>query len=99
MTTRRQVTVTTEPAVQLVIPKGRSAAERRVAAVAALHQPIVRHTPGSSVRGVELEPARTDLVCGECKVANRSYGEVVRAPWPCATARLLGEWPGEVMSG
>lgn len=57
----------------LVVPKGRSAAERRLSAVAALHQPI---------------PDRIYAVlgprCGEC-----------RGEWPCATARILGRWPGE----
>lgn len=65
----------------------------RLAAIAALHQPIVRRTPASSIRGYELEPAREDLVCGECKTQGRSYDAPIRAPWPCATARLCGTWP------
>lgn len=64
--------------VSLVTPKGRTAAEKRLGAIAALHQPIPdRYLPGRAV-------------CGEC--GDGRYGE---APWPCATARLLGVWPGE----
>lgn len=66
----------------------------RLAAIAALHQPIARHTPGTSIRGVELEAARDDLVCGECKAQGRYASDgITRAPWPCATARLVGPWP------
>lgn len=59
----------------IVIPRGRSVAERRLAAVAALHQP----RPASTALDVVLGPQ-----CPEC-----------RSSWPCATARLLGQWPGE----
>lgn len=56
---------------QIVVPPGRSAAERRLAAVAALHQPVISH--------IAFGPT-----CGECHTS-----------WPCATAKLLGPWPGE----
>lgn len=59
----------------IVIPRGRSAAERRLAAVAALHQ------PAPILRAIDELCGPT---CGECKTR-----------WPCATARLLGQWPGE----
>lgn len=94
-TSRTRTTVVTEQTgVTMIVPKGRTAAERRLAAVAALHAPLERHHPGSSAGGVILEPPQTYYVCGECKVPDRSYG-VQPARWPCATARLLGPWPGE----
>lgn len=70
--------------VEFKIPRGRSAAERRLAAVAALHAPKVKDH--GAVRGIDLG---YEIVCPEC--SNR-YDRVA---WPCATARLLGAWPGE----
>lgn len=65
------------PAVmaRIVIPRGRSAAEQRLAAIAALHQPVV----GSGEVGALVGPT-----CPQCKSC-----------WPCATALLLGAWPGD----
>lgn len=71
--------------VRWTIPKGRTAAEKRLAAIAALHAPYqIDH---GVIRGYDLG---TELVCQEC--SNRFD----KAKWPCATARLLGPWPGEV---
>lgn len=65
------------PAViaRIVIPRGRSAAEKRLAAIAALHQPVV----GGGDIGALVGPT-----CPQC-----------RSCWPCATAALLGVWPGD----
>ena len=60
--------------LKIVIPRGRSAAEQRLAAIAALHQPM------HDKYGIYRHP-----ICGECD------GDT----WPCATARLLGSWPGQ----
>lgn len=68
-------------------------ARDRLRAIAALHQPIPVHDPGSSSHGVLLEPPRDYHVCGECKVMDRYGSRTARAPWPCATARLCGPWP------
>lgn len=67
-----------EPAVlaRIVIPRGRAAAEKRLAAIAALHQPVV-------VGGGDIA-ALVGPTCPQC-----------RSCWPCATAALLGAWPGE----
>ena len=90
-------TVASKTGVLMVIPKGRSAAERRLGAIAALHSPQARVVSPQVVRDIILEVGYTYLVCGECKVAGRNYSDgVVPARWPCATARLLGEWPGEI---
>lgn len=86
---RRTVTVTDEAVPTITVPRGRSSAERRIGAVAALHSPIPRVISG---RGIV--PDEVIYVCGECKMADRYEVRSVR--WPCATARLLGEWPGEV---
>jgi hypothetical protein len=96
--TARRTTITTEleTAPIWTIPRGRSKAEQRLAAIAALHQPIARHTPGSVVQGIVLDPPETYYICGECKTAGRAYDGVKPARWPCTTARLIGEWPGEV---
>ena len=59
----------------IVIPRGRSAAERRLAAIAAIHQPIAE----SGHIGALVGPT-----CRQCS-----------GRWPCATALLLGAWPGE----
>lgn len=67
------------------IPKGRTAAEKRLAAIAALHQPMV--LDHGAVRGMDLG---RELICPACS------GRHENARWPCATARLLGPWPGEV---
>jgi len=81
----------------LVIPKGRSAAERRLGAIAALHSPQMRSVSPRVVQDIVLEVGYNYLICGECTVPGGSYSDhVVPARWPCATARLLGEWPGEV---
>ncbi len=58
---------------------GRGAAERRLAAIAALHQPVLDTTSfwGPCLRIQACVPA--------CRTN----------PWPCATAKLLGPWPGE----
>lgn len=70
--------------VPLVIPRGRSAAEKRLGAVAALHSPrVLDH---GTVGRVDLGQ---ELICPAC--SNR-YDNV---RWPCSTARLLGPWPGE----
>lgn len=76
--------MTTE-VVRFVIPKGRTAAEKRLAAIAALHSPrLVDHgVVGRLDLGVEY-------ICPECS------SRVDKTRWPCATARLLGQWPGEV---
>jgi hypothetical protein len=81
--------VTDETVPMIVVPKGRSAAERRVAAIAALHQPFAQIDPG---HGIVAD--RTYYICSECTRRNR-YGDPVAAQWPCATAKLLGLWPGE----
>lgn len=74
----------------IVVPRGRSVAERRLGALAALHQPIMRMSRG--IPG--LEAPQPYYVCGECKVSN-DMGRMVPASWPCTTARLMGPWPGE----
>lgn len=67
--------ISVKPFPAIVIPRGRSAAEKRLAAVAALHQPAPVFRPIDELCGP---------TCGQC-----------RSAWPCATARLLGPWPGE----
>ncbi len=93
--TARRTTVTTEIETLPTwsIPRGRSRAEQRLAAVAALHQPIPRTVGGTSVRGVVLEEPETYFICGECKTTGKSYDGAIPVRWPCTTARLLGEWP------
>ena len=59
---------------RITIPRGRSEAEKRLGAIAALHQPMpdryrIFDTP----------------ICRECG----------NSAWPCATARLMGTWPGD----
>lgn len=88
---RRSMAVTEIATPTIVVPKGRSAAERRLAAIAALHQPIV--IPVRRILADEPHEYRT--VCNECVIPD-GYGKTTRAPWPCTTARLLGPWPGEV---
>ena len=63
----------------LDMPTGRGAAERRLATIAALHQPVLDTTSfwGPCLRIQACVPA--------CRTN----------PWPCATAKLLGPWPGE----
>ncbi len=78
---------------ELVVGKDQTASVR-LAAIAALHQPINRHYPGTSVQGHVLEPAVDVAVCGECKTTGRSYGDgLVPVRWPCSTARLVAAWP------
>lgn len=72
---------------KIVIPRGKSEAERRLGAIAALHQPI----PEPDRIMVGLGGPRYH--CGEC---GDRYSRVA---WPCATARLLGSWPGEPENG
>lgn len=60
------------------IPRGRTAAEKRLAAVAALHQPFLNDDPLAQLTG-------RSVVCTECDGRR----------WPCPTAKLLGDWPGE----
>lgn len=79
----------------IIVPKGRTKAEQRLAAVAALHQPIPRHVPGSYARGITLEEPQTFYVCGECKTSDQYGSRIVASRWPCTTARLIGPWPGE----
>lgn len=83
----------TKPGAVIVIPRGRSAAEKRISAIAALHSPQV--VGAQSVHGIEIrEPT---LVCPECSSHARDrYGDRTWVRWPCATVRLLGPWPGEV---
>lgn len=70
--------------VKFVVPKGRTAAEKRLSAIAALHSPrLIDH---GVVGRVDLGH---QVICPEC---SNHYGKV---SWPCATARLLGPWPGE----
>lgn len=65
--------------VVLVVPAGRSAAERRLGAIAALHQPVW------DTASTEARVYGPRHVCSACRTNN----------WPCATAKLLGPWPGE----
>lgn len=84
----------------MVIPRGRSSAERRLAAIAALHQPLARVVGPTVVQGMVLEQGYTYLICGECKTTGRYHSDgPVPVRWPCATARLIGTWPGEVPDG
>jgi hypothetical protein len=77
------------PVVRWQPPKGRSAAEQRLAAIAALHAPFSKDQ-GALVRdGMTIDFGRK-VICQEC---SDRYEE---ARWPCATARLVGPWPGEV---
>ena len=73
---------------QFKIPRGRSAAERRLQAVAALHAPIPFIERGI-LRG---DPDVQHLICGECRSGDSLRKHVA---WPCATARLIGLMPGE----
>jgi len=75
------VTVYRVPDLPVIkIPRGRSAAERRLAAIAALHQPVI---DGDSTEARIYGPR---VCCSACRTSH----------WPCATAKLLGEWPGEI---
>lgn len=95
MTTRRTVAVTETSATtpSIVVPRGRSAAERRLGALGALHQPVLVTQQPTVFRGDVLDAGREWYVCGECKVPDE-MGRVKRAPWPCTSARLMGPWPG-----
>lgn len=91
--TRTRTVTATETVAEtpmVVVPRGRSKAEQRLAAIAALHQPVPR-TPD---RVLAIEQVTTQWYCSECKQQTR-YGEVSLVRWPCNTAKLLGEWPGE----
>lgn len=88
----RRLTVTETTAPSIVVPKGRTVAERRLSAIAALHQPVARVYPADLLYRQQEEVV---YVCTECKASN-DVGRTVPARWPCTTAKLLGPWPGEV---
>lgn len=80
-------------AAGLIVLGSDATVRAKLRAVAALHQPVERRTPGSYSGGIVLQEPETYLVCGECKTVHRAYDGPVPARWPCATARLLGPWP------
>lgn len=71
----------------IVIPRGRTAAEKRLGAIAALHSPVV-DGHDLFVNGHDFSSRK--LVCPECS------DRYEKTAWPCATARLMGPWPGEL---
>jgi hypothetical protein len=127
----------------IVIPRGRrSAAERRLAAIAALHQPVMPAGPAADLVGPACGqcsgrwPCSTALLLGGWPNEEQAEQAVTRIAlpvgkgaaevrlagiaalhqpipyisrlaailgpscrqclrWPCATAQLLGAWPGE----